>query len=212
LIKEFKQCEPDVPQVAGFDTGFRQAMPDVARRLAIPGVYDARGVRRYGFHGLSYAYLIEELRRVAGDAAADGRVIIAHLGNGSSVTAIREGRSVDTTMGFTPIGGVVMSTRAGDLDPGVVTYLARTERLSPDDLEALLSHRSGLLGISGTTGNMRQLLACEGVDPASRLAVAIYVYAVTKAIGALAAVLGGVDTLVFSGGIGEHAAAVRARI
>jgi acetate kinase len=187
-------------------------MPEVARRLPIPAGYDARGIQRYGFHGLSCAFLMEELARLAGDEAGRGRVVIAHLGNGSSVTAVRNNGTVDTTMAFTPMGGVVMSTRSGDLDPGVITYLARTDRLSPDELEDVLSQQSGLRGISATTGDMQQLLAREASDPAARLAVESYVYSIGKAIGALAAALHGVDTLVFSGGIGEHASAVRARI
>ena len=212
LIEALQQQAPDMPQIACFDTAFHHTMPEVARRLPIPGAYDARGVRRYGFHGLSYAFLVEELERLTGPGQGSGRAIIAHLGNGSSLAAIRNGASVDTTMAFTPIAGIVMSTRTGDLDPGVVTYLARTERASPDEVETMLSQRSGLIGISGSTGDMQQLLAREHEDPAARLAVASYVYGVVKAIGAFAAVLDGVETLVFSGGIGEHAAPVRARV
>jgi acetate kinase len=212
LVQQFAAREPNVPQVACFDTGFHQTMPEVAQRLAIPAVYHARGVRRYGFHGLSYAYVIEELRRLAGGDAANGRVVAAHLGNGASVAAFRNGRSIDTTMAFTPIGGIVMSTRSGDLDPGVITYLGRTERLSPDELEALLSQRSGLLGISETSSNMKALLEHEATDERCRLAIEMFVYSAAKAIGGFVAALRGLDTLVFSGGTGEHAAPVRARI
>jgi len=212
LVEALDRHRPGVPQIACFDTAFHAELPDVARRLPIPGSYDAKGVRRYGFHGLSYAFLLQELEGMAGPEVADGRVILAHLGNGSSLAAVRQRRSVDTTMAFTPIGGVVMSTRSGDLDPGVVTYLARSERLSADQMEDLLSHAAGLLGISGRSGDMRTLLQCEAIDPPCRLAVAAYVYAIKKAIGAFAAALGGLDTLVFSGGIGEHAPTVRARI
>jgi|SRR5579862_1289542 len=212
LIDALARHRPGVPQVACFDTAFHADLPDVARRLPIPATYDEQGVRRYGFHGLSYAFLLQALERIAGAAAARGRVILAHLGNGSSLAAVHAGRSIDTTMAFTPMGGVVMSTRTGDLDPGVVTYLARRERWSADQIEDLLSHRAGLLGISGVSGDMRVLLAREGGDPACRLAVAAYVYGVKKAIGAMAAALGGLDTLVISGGIGEHAPLVRARI
>lgn len=201
-----------VPQIACFDTAFHRDLPEIARRLPIPGTYAAQGVRRYGFHGLSYAFLLEELERLAGRAAAAGRLILAHLGNGSSLAAVRDRKSVETTMAFTPIGGVVMSTRSGDLDPGVVTYLARREQWSADEVEDLLSHHAGLLGISGTSGDMRTLLAGEAHDPACRLAVDTYAYGIKKAIGALAAALGGADTLVFSGGIGEHAPAIRARV
>ena len=212
LIDACQQAHPTVPQVACFDTAFHHTLPEVARRLPIPHQYDERGIRRYGFHGLSYAYLVEELQRLAGVEAAHGRVILAHLGNGSSLAAVLNGRSIDTTMGFTPIGGVMMSSRSGDLDPGVVTYLGRTGGLGADEIESVLSTQSGLIGISQRTSDMRELLAHERDDPNARLAVESYAYAVRKAIGGFAVVLGGLDTLVFSGGIGEHAPAVRARI
>jgi acetate kinase len=212
LIAALAQWRPSVQQVACFDTAFHAGLPDVARRLPIPQVYDDQGIRRYGFHGLSYAFLMQELERLAGPAAAAGNVILAHLGSGSSLAAVRDGHCIDTTMGFTPIGGVIMSTRSGDLDPGVVTYIARTEGLTPDQVEDLLSHRTGLFGISGATGDVRTLLDRESHDPASRLAIAMYAYSIKKAIGALAAALGGVDTLIFSGGIGEHAPAIRSRV
>jgi acetate kinase len=201
-----------VPQVACFDTAFHHTMPDVARRLPIPASYDRRGVRRYGFHGLSYAFLLEELSRLAGPEAAAGRVVCAHLGNGSSLAAVRDGASIDTTMAFTPIGGVLMSTRAGDLDPGVVTYIARTDNISAEQVEEILSKQSGLLALSDTTGDMQQLMAREHDDPAAQRAIGAYVYAVVKTIGAFTAALGGLETLVFSGGIGEHATAIRARV
>jgi len=212
IIEALAARHPSVPQLACFDTAFHQTMPEIAKRLPIPAEYDARGIRRYGFHGLSYAYLISELRRVAGDSIADGRVVLAHLGNGSSLAALRNGRSIDTTMAFTPIAGVIMSTRSGDLDPGVATYLGRNEGLGADEVEDILSKRSGLLGISGVSADMQTLLEGEESDAACRLAVEMFVYSVAKAIGALAAALGGIDALVFSGGIGEHAAPVRARI
>jgi acetate kinase len=212
LVDAIGRHEPSVPQIACFDTAFHADLPEVARRLPIPAAYDAQGVRRYGFHGLSYAFLLQELERIAGSEDAAGRIVLAHLGNGSSLAALRNGRSIDTTMAFTPIGGVAMSTRSGDLDPGVVTYLGRREAMSPDQVEELLSRRSGLLGISGSSGDMRALLAREAAEPACRLAVEAYVYGIKKAIGALAAALGGVDTIVFSGGIGEHAPEIRARI
>jgi acetate kinase len=212
LIETLGRYKPLVPQIACFDTAFHADLPDVARRLAIPAAYDAQGLRRYGFHGLSYTFLLQELERVAGPDAAAGRLVLAHLGSGSSLAAVHDRRSLDTTMGFTPIGGVVMSTRSGDLDPGVVTYLARSGQLSAVEVEDLLSHRSGLLGISESSGDMRMLLERETIDQASRLAVAAYVYAIKKSIGAFAAVLEGLDTLVFSGGIGEHLPTVRARI
>jgi acetate kinase len=212
LIEACGRALPDVPQVACFDTAFHTGMPDVARRLPVPGAYEEEGVRRYGFHGLSYAYLVEELGRLTGYPVGNGRVILAHLGNGSSLAAVRGGHSIDTSMSFTPIGGVIMSTRSGDLDPGLVTYIARTGKLTPDQVEDLLSQRSGLLGISGSTADMRTLLDCAPSDPACRLAVAMYCYQIRKCIGAFAAALEGLDTLVFSGGIGEHASAVREEI
>jgi acetate kinase len=203
---------PGIPQIACFDTAFHHRMPEVARRLPIPAAYDARGVQRYGFHGLSYAFLMEELARIAGEDGARGRVILAHLGNGSSLAAVLDGVSIDTTMAFTPIGGVVMSTRSGDLDPGVVTYLARAEQLSPDAVEDVLSKRSGLLALSGSTGDMQELVMRERAEPTARLAIDTYVYSIAKAIGALMTALQGLDTLVFSGGIGEHASVIRARV
>jgi acetate kinase len=212
LIHALAESQPGVPQMACFDTAFHADLPEIARRLPIPRRLDVDGVRRYGFHGLSFTFLMGELLRLAGAEAAAGRVVLAHLGNGSSLAAVHNGHSIDTTMAFTPIGGVVMSTRSGDLDPGVVTYIARQNGLTPDQVEDLLSHRSGLLGISDATSDMRALLEREPHNPACRLAVAMYVYSVRKAIGSLAAALGGLDTIVFSGGIGEHAPAIRSRI
>ena len=212
LIDAFRRVQPAVMQVACFDTAFHHDLPDVARLLPIPRSYEAVGVRRYGFHGLSYAYLLHALDRVAGADAADGRIILAHLGNGASLAAVAGGRCIDTSMGFTPAGGLMMGTRSGDLDPGVITYLARTERLTPDALEDLLTGRSGLLGISETSGDMRDLLAREDVDARCRLAVAMFCYHIKKWIGAFAAALGGLDTLVFAGGIGERSSTIRARV
>lgn len=211
MIEAFQQQAPNIPQLACFDTAFHRTMPEIAQRLPIPAEYDARGIRRYGFHGLSYSYLIHELRRTSPEVA-DGRVILAHLGNGSSLAALRNGKSIDTTMAFTPIAGVMMSTRSGDLDPGVVTYLGRYESLSADQVEEIVSKRSGLLGVSRKTADMKLLLDCEESDAACRLAVDMYAYSIGKSIGALAAALGGIDALVFSGGIGEHAPPIRARV
>ena len=210
LIDALRTEWPDVPQIACFDTAFHADLPDVARTLPIPRAYAADGVRRYGFHGLSFTFLVQELQRSSGSPPE--RVVLAHLGNGSSLAAVRRGRSIDTTMAFTPIGGVVMSTRSGDLDPGVITFIARRDRLNPDQLEDLLSHQSGLLGVSDGTSDMRGLLERETQDAACALAVAMYVYSVKKAIGSLAAALGGLDAIVFSGGIGEHSATLRRRI
>lgn len=212
LTEAFHRRFPGLVQVACFDTAFHHNLPRVARLLPIPRRYEARGVRRYGFHGLSCAYLMEELARVAGAAAANGRVILAHLGNGASLTAVRGGQSVDTSMSFTPAAGVPMSTRAGDLDPGLVWYLEQVEHLSSRQFNAMINSESGLLGISETSSDMQDLLQREGWDVRAAEAVALFCYQVKKYIGAFASALGGLDTLVFSGGIGENAPAVRARV
>jgi acetate kinase len=212
LTEAFHRRFPDLPQVACFDTAFHHDLPHVAQLLPIPRRYEALGVRRYGFHGLSYAFLLEELARLAGPEAAQGRVILAHLGNGASLAAVRHGKSVDTSMSFTPTSGVPMSTRSGDLDPGLVWYLARTENMSAKQFNEMVNLRSGLLGISETSSDMRDLLKNEARDVRAAEAVALFCYQVKKWIGAFAAVLGGLDTLVFAGGIGENAPPVRTRI
>jgi acetate kinase len=186
-------------------------MPRVAKLLPIPRRYAAKGIERYGFHGLSYAYLMEELRRLD-PAAARGRVILAHLGNGASLAAVRKGKSLDTSMGFTPASGLVMSTRTGDLDPGLAYYLARSERMSAPKFQKMINYESGLLGVSGTSADVRDLLARESRDPRAADALALFCYQARKWIGAFATVLGGVDTLVFAGGIGENAPRIRERI
>lgn len=211
LIEAVARRHPALPQVACFDTAFHSGMPRVAKLLPIPRRYAAKGVERYGFHGLSYAYLMEELGRLD-PAAARGRVILAHLGSGASLAAVRNGRSLDTSMGFTPASGLVMSTRTGDLDPGLGYYLARSERMSAARFQKMANHESGLLGVSGTSSDVRDLLAREARDPRAADALALFCYQATKWIGAFAAVLGGVDTLVFAGGIGEHAPGIRGRI
>jgi acetate kinase len=212
LIEAFRQRHPKLPQVACFDTAFHRTMPRVARLLPIPRRFDAAGIQRYGFHGLSYAYLMEELARVAGTKAAQGRVILAHLGNGASLTAVRDGHSMDTSMGFTPVAGLPMSTRSGDLDPGVAWYLMQTENLTPKQFNNLVNHESGLLGISETSSDMRDLIERQASDVRAAEAVEMFCYQARKWIGAFAAVLGGLETLVFAGGIGENAGEVRARI
>ena len=211
LIEAIRRRHPRLPQIACFDTAFHRTMPRVAKLLPIPRRYAAKGVERYGFHGLSYAYLLEELRRLD-PAAAKGRVILAHLGNGASLAAVHAGRSLDTSMGLTPAAGLVMSTRTGDLDPGLAYYLARRERMTAARFQRMVNHESGLLGVSGTSSDVRDLLAREGRDPWAAEAVALFCYQAKKWIGAYAAVLGGVDTLVFAGGIGENAPLIRARI
>jgi len=212
LIEAFRQRHPTLPQVACFDTAFHCTMPRVAHLLPIPRRFDAMGIRRYGFHGLSYAYLIEELARVAGTTTAQRRVILAHLGSGASLAAVREGKSIDTSMGFTPAGGLTMGTRPGDLDPGVAWYMMKSENLTPKQFNDLINHDSGLLGISETSSDMRDLLAKETDDARAAEAVAVFCYQAKKWIGAFAASLGGLDTLVFAGGIGENCPVIRSRI
>jgi len=212
LTEAFHRRFPDLPQVACFDTAFHHNMPRVAQLLPIPRRYEAQGVRRYGFHGLSYAFLMEELARVAGTEAARGRVILAHLGNGASLAAVYKGKSVDTSMGLTPTGGVPMSTRSGDLDPGLVWYLERIEGITAKKFNEMVNFQSGLLGVSETSSDMHDLLERETEDVRAAEAVALFCYQVKKWIGAFAAALGGLDTLVFAGGIGENAPVVRSRI
>jgi acetate kinase len=212
LIDLIRERVPGLPQVACFDTAFHRNMPRVAKILAIPRRFTAKGVERYGFHGLSYAFLLEELARVAGSQAAQGRVILCHLGNGASLAAVRGGKSIDTSMGFTPTAGVPMSTRSGDLDPGLVRYLAQTERMTAQQFHEMVNHESGLLGVSESSSDMRDLLDREANDVRAAEAVALFCYQVKKWIGAFAAVLEGLDTLVFAGGIGENAPVVRSRI
>jgi acetate kinase len=212
LTEAFHRRFPDLPQVACFDTAFHHDLPRVALLLPIPRRYEAQGVRRYGFHGLSYAFLMGELARLAGTEAAQGRVILAHLGNGASLAAVRDGKPVDTSMNFTPTAGVPMSTRSGDLDPGLVWYLARTQKMSGKQFNEMVNFQSGLLGVSETSSDMRDLLDRETRDVRAAEAVALFCYQVKKWIGAFAAALGGLDTLVFAGGIGENAPTVRARI
>jgi len=212
LIEAFRRRYPKLPQVACFDTAFHHTMPRVAKLLPLPRRFEAKGIQRYGFHGLSYAYLMEELARLGDPAATHGRVVLAHLGNGASMAAVRDGQSMDTSMGFTPTGGLVMSTRSGDLDPGLAAYLDRTEQMATKPFFEMVNHCSGLLGISETSSDMRDLLQREKQDVRAAEAVALFCYQAKKWLGAFMAVLGGLDTLVFAGGIGENAPAVRARI
>lgn len=212
LTEAFNRRFPDLPQVACFDTAFHHDLPAVARLLPIPRRYAAQGVRRYGFHGLSYAFLMEELTRLAGIEAAQGRVILAHLGNGASLAAVRDGKSIDTSMSFTPTAGVPMSTRSGDIDPGLVWYLASTEKMSAKQFNEMVNFQSGLLGVSESSSDMHDLLDHEKHDVRAAEAVALFCYQVKKWIGSFAAALGGLDTLVFAGGIGENASVVRTRI
>ncbi len=203
-IEAISLHHPNLPQVACFDTAFHSTLPDVARRLPLPEALDDDGIRRYGFHGLSYEYVVSVLR-----PSIPPRLVIAHLGSGASLVAVKGGRSVDTTMGLTPTGGVMMGTRSGDLDPGVLLYLLREKGFSVDALERLVEHHSGVEGVAGTA-DMKALVARRRTDPRADLAVRMFAYSVKKAIGGFAAALGGLDMLVFAGGIGERSPDVRA--
>jgi acetate kinase len=212
LIEAAQRRLAAVPQVACFDTLFHRDLPRVAAMLPIPRRFEAMGIRRYGFHGLSYAWLMDALERRAGTAAARGHVILAHLGGGASLAAIRDGRCIDTTMSFTPTAGIVMATRPGDLDPGLGPWLERTTGMTSARYEEMINRESGLLGVSETSGDMVELLKIACTDIRAAEAIDLFCYQARKAIGGFAAALGGLDTLVFSGGIGEHADAIRARL
>jgi acetate kinase len=210
-IEAVGRAYPAVPQVVCFDTAFHSRMPRVARLYALPSQLTEEGIIRYGFHGLSYEYVMEELRRLEREAAA-GCVVVAHLGNGASMAAVRGGVGVDTTMGFTPTGGLVMGTRSGDLDPSVPLYMLEERGLTPTEVSDLLNKQAGLLGVSGTSADMRDLLDREAYDVRAAEAITLFCYQAKKFLGALATALGGLDALVFTGGIGEHSATVRGRI
>ncbi len=212
LMEMIAEKFPQAAQVACFDTAFHSQMPRVAKMLAIPRRYEEMGVQRYGFHGLSYAGLMEELGRVAGTEAVNRRVILAHLGQGSSMAAVRDGQGIDTSMGFTPAAGLMMGTRSGDLDPGLISFLAHTQRMGPAEFDYMINRESGLLGVSEISSDMQELLVHETGDVRAAEAVELFCYQAKKMIGAYAAALGGLDTLVFAGGVGENAPLVRARV
>lgn len=212
LIEECSAQFPGVPQAVCFDTGFFHDLPRVAQLLPIPRRYEAQGIRRYGYHGLSYTFLMKELARVRGAEAAGGRVILAHLGSGASLAAVRGGKPIETSMGFTPASGVPMSTRSGDLDPGIIAYLARTEGMDAQGFNKMVNQESGLIGISEISADMKTLLEQESNDIRAAEAVSLFCYQAKKYIGGLAAALGGLDMLVFAGGMGENAPKIRARI
>ena len=212
LVHDMQTALPEARQILCFDTAFHHDLPARAQLLPVPRRFTQQGVRRYGFHGLSYAYIVEELRRVEGQAAAAGKVVIAHLGSGVSLAALQGGRSIDTTMSMTPASGVPMSTRSGDLDPGLMAYLAETQGYTPAQLRHMANFESGLLGMSGTTADMKQLLETAGSDPHAKEAVDVFCYNITKTVGAFAAALGGLHTLVFTGGMGENAPKIRSQV
>lgn len=208
LIEAVAKKLPGIPQIACFDTAFHKDLPDVSRILPIPKHYADLGIRRYGFHGLSYASVVEQLEK----EGLRGRMILAHLGNGASLAAVRDGKSIDTTMAFTPASGIPMSSRSGDLDPGLYPYLARTEGMTPEQWNEMVHRRSGIRGISGSDGTVQELVEGKGGDHEIELALQMFVYHVRKAIGGFAASLGGVDVLAFSGGIGENSASIRSSV
>jgi len=212
LIEAFHHRHPALPQLACFDTAFHRGMPRVAKLLPLPRRFEQQGVQRYGFHGLSYTWLVQELARLGDPAASRGRVILAHLGNGASMAAVRDGASIDTSMGFTPGSGLPMGTRSGDVDPGLPDFMARTAGMTAAQFNHMANHDSGLLGVSQSSPDIRDLLAVEARDARAAEAVALFCYQAKKLVGAYAAALGGLDTLVFSGGIGENAAVIRERI
>ncbi len=212
LIEVFSKRYPSLKQVACFDTSFHTSMPTIAKLLSIPRRYYEKGIQRYGFHGLSYSFLMEELHRLAGSDIANGKVILAHLGSGASLAAVKNGKSIDTSMGFTPASGLMMGTRTGDLDPGVAWYLMQFEKLNPKEFNHLINHESGLLGVSEISSDMRELMDIEDTNGHTADAIKLFCYQTKKWIGAFSAVLCGLDTLVFSGGIGEHSWKVRNKI
>ena len=208
-IQAIAKLRPDLPQIACFDTAFHHALEPPVSRYAIPRSFEAQGIRKYGFHGISYEGIAGQLRDILPERAA-GRVVVAHLGNGASLCAMRDGRSVDTTMGFSVLDGLMMGTRCGALDPGVVIYLQKSLGLDVDEVEDLLYHRSGLLGVSDISSDMRILMA--SADPRANEAIELFVFRVAQQVSTMAHALGGIDTLVFTGGIGQHMPKIRARI
>jgi acetate kinase len=210
-IQALAKAYPDLKQVVCFDTAFHLTMPAIARMYALPRYLWRQGLERYGFHGLSYEYIMQELKSEAGPKAAEGRIVIAHLGNGASMVAVRQGKSVETTMGFTPAGGLVMGTRSGDLDPGVILYLLEEKRMKASAVNEMINHRSGLLAVSGISSSMKDLLDEESGKPHAAEAIDLFCYQAKKYLGALVCVLGGLDTLIFTGGIGENAPSIRQR-
>ncbi len=211
-VRHVARLFPETLQVTCFDTSFHSTMPEVAKLYALPESIRKEGVQRYGFHGLSYEYILLELKRQLGAEAVKKRIILAHLGHGASMAAVKNGKSIETTMGFSPAGGLVMSTRTGDLDPGVILFLLQQNKMTPQAIKEMVNRQSGLLGVSGSTDDMHELIKAEKVDDAAQQAVELFCYQARKNIGALSVVLGGLDILVFTGGIGEHSSEIRSRI
>ena len=212
LVRLLQDRFPEAMQVACFDTAFYSQLPSVAKQLPLPRQYIDMGMRRYGFHGLSYQYLTEAFAKEAGDVAVNGRIIMAHLGSGASVTAMKNGEVVDTSMSFSPASGIPMSTRSGDLDPGIVSFLHEKTGMSIEDFNDMVNHQSGLLGVSGVSADMERLLNQESSNPHITEAIDLFCYQIQKTIGSYYAVMGGLDSLIFSGGMGQNSSAIRARI
>ena len=212
LIQKIKERQPGLQQVACFDTSFHTDLPRVASMFAIPRRFETEGIRRYGFHGLSYSYLLENLTKIAGSELVNSKLILAHLGSGCSMAAVKNGKSIDTTMGFTPVGGTMMGTRPGDLDPGIIDYLLKNNRTNSKEFSDLINHQSGLLGVSETSADMSNLMKIEHSDYRAAEAIDLFCYQAKKWIGALTAALGGLDALVFTGGISENAPVILKRI
>jgi len=212
LIELLRNVFPNLVHVACFDTAFHADMPEVASLIALPRQFIDSGIKRHGFHGISYEYLLEELKRIAPSPKSYSKTVMAHLGGGASMTALLDGKSMDTSMGFTPASGLPMSTRIGDIDPGIAWYLFQNEKCTPEQFQNMVNHQSGLLGVSGLSGDMKELLEHESMNEHAAQAVELFCYQARKCLGSYAAVLGGLDTLVFSGGIGEQSSIIRSRI
>lgn len=212
LIESFRTLYPAISHIACFDTAFHHDMPNVARLLPIPRKFEKFGIQRYGFHGLSYASVLEQVEQAVGPDRASGKFVFAHLGSGASLAAIVNGKSIDTSMSFTPVSGIPMGTRSGDIDPGILSYLARSEEYDVAQIHAMVNFESGLLGMSETSANVHELLERENSDSRAKEALDVFCYQVKKYIGAYAAAMGGIDMLVFTGGIGERASQIRKRI
>jgi acetate kinase len=208
-IRAMAAAAPKVPQIACFDTAFHQTQPKHAQQFALPRALTGKGIRRYGFHGISYEYIVSALERIAPECVR-GKLVVAHLGNGASLCAIADGRSIATTMGFTPLDGLVMGTRPGLVDPGVILYLLQHDGMSVKEVETLLWNRSGLLGVSGVSSDMRELMASK--EPAAKEAIDLFIYRIGRELGSMVAALSGLDALVFTGGVGEHASEIRTRV
>lgn len=212
LIAQIQQASPNLLQAACFDTSFHSGLPRVAEMMPLPRRFEKEGIKRYGFHGISYQYLVEKLFSIGGAALANGKLVLAHLGSGASMAAVKNGKCIDTSMGFTPAGGFMMGTRTGDLDPGIISWLLQEDKLNAKELDELFNHESGLLGVSGTTADMGELLKTWQTDTKAAEAIDLFCYQVKKNLCAYAGVLGGPDTIVFTGGIGENAFQVRTKI